>query len=58
MSAEDVHVSSRSHVPYTRYAIASTGDQHVQRRMQGQGVNSAEMSVVVADDLVGLCRLC
>ena len=52
--AEDVDVAARAHVPYADHAVAAAGAQHVERRVQGQGVHAGQVAVVVADHFVRL----
>lgn len=53
VAGEDVDVGAGAHVPDAGYAVATTCDEEVQTGVQVEGVDAAEMAVVVADDFVG-----
>lgn len=53
MAAEDVDVGSCSHIPYSRYTVAAARDEDVEGGVECQGVDTAEMTVVVPYHFVG-----
>ena len=46
-------VGAGPHVPDAGDAVAAAGDEDVEGGVQGEGVDAAEVAVVVADHLVG-----
>ena len=53
VAAQDVDVAARPHVPYADYTVSSSGTQYVYGRVERQGVDAAEMTVVMAYYFVG-----
>ena len=52
VARENVDVASRTHVPNSGYTITASCDQKIQCRMNGQCVNTAQMTMIVPNDLV------
>ncbi len=52
VAGEDVDLRLGAHVPDARGGVAAGGDEHVERGVEGEGVDAGEMAVVVPDDLV------
>lgn len=53
MAGENVDIASGAHVPDAGDAIAAACDEYVEGGVEGEGVDAAEVAVVVADHFVG-----
>ena len=51
VAAEAVHLHLRAHVPDAAHGVAAARHEHVERRVQCDGVDAAQVAVVVADHL-------
>lgn len=47
-------IASRPHVPDSSYAVSATSDKNVESRVKGEGIDAAEVAVVVSNDFVRL----
>jgi hypothetical protein len=54
VSGQDVDVATRTHIPDTDDTIATTGTENIKSRVQRQCVDTAKVTVVMPDHLVGL----
>ena len=53
MATESMDLSSGSHVPDTSDSISTAGNENVERRMKRQTKDTAQMPMVMANDLIG-----
>lgn len=49
-----MHLLARAHIPDAGHGVTATGDQDVERRVQGHGVDGREVTMVLAHHLVVL----
>ena len=52
VAGKRMHTSLRPHVPDSRRRVTPTGDQQIELRVQRKGENGAQVTVILADDLV------
>ena len=53
MAAEDVDVASGSHVPDPGHTVSAAGDEDIEGGVNGEGVDTGEVAVIVSDYFVG-----